>query len=63
MGIVNHYARLALGALGLSVSRTNRPPQDLDHANLATLERVRPFTMTSPERVDAGSVSSTRPCT
>ncbi len=53
MSALTYYAQRALGAFGLSVRRTNALPKDLDEHTLVTIRSVRPYTMTSPERVSA----------
>lgn len=50
---VRHYVRRAAWRAGFTVSRRDRVPRDLDDASIATIELVRPYTATSPERVYA----------
>lgn len=53
---IKHLARRAAHRVGVDVRRhapTAAAPADFDEATRATLEAVRPFTMTSPERVHA----------
>jgi hypothetical protein len=50
---VQEWARQGLRAAGLTVSRTNRLPEDLDRSTLATIGVVRPYTMSTPEQINA----------
>lgn len=51
--ILRHLAYRAAGAAGYRISRRDRLPHDFDTATVATIEFVRPYTATSPERINA----------
>lgn len=49
----SHYVQRLAALAGLSISRRNRIPADLDPMTIATIKVVRPYTATTPERVAA----------
>ncbi len=50
---LRHYVYRVADAAGYRISRRDRLPQDIDAATIATIEFVRPYTATSPERINA----------
>lgn len=52
-GMLRHYAYRVADAAGYRVSRRDRLPHDFDSATVATIEFVRSYTATSPERINA----------
>lgn len=52
---VKDVARRAVKSLGIDIVRRGKAPEDFSPADVALLEAVSPYTMTSPERIFAAA--------